>query len=71
MEASWGLARLEPSFLLPDVECASLNLAGEVWPAVGEPGLPGVLLRSLHGELPEVLSPERLSEFWRESPVPI
>ena len=71
MEASWGLALEEPSFLLPPLVWTSLNLAGEVWPAVGEPGLPGVLLRSLHGELPEVLSPERLSEFCRESPVPI
>jgi hypothetical protein len=39
--------------------------------AVGEPGDPGVDLRSLAGLLPlVVLSPDRRSEFWRDNPVP-
>ena len=48
-----------------------MNLAGEVWPAVGDPGEPGVLFLSLHGELALVLSPDLLREFCLESPVPI
>jgi hypothetical protein len=39
--------------------------------AVGDPGEPGVDLRSLAGLLPlVVLSPDRRSEFCRDSPVP-
>ena len=37
---------------------------------VGETGDPGVDFLSLHGELHEVFSPERRSEFCRLKPVP-
>ena len=63
VEESCGLVLLPPSFLPPEPECPSLNLAGEVWPAVGDPGEPGVLFLSLQGELALVLSPDLLSEF--------
>ena len=52
------------------------NLAGlvvDVLPVedgVGDTGEPGVDFRSLHGELHDVLSPERRNEFCRLRPVP-